>query len=72
MRVMYRMVEGRADQEEIDLVEQVTRQMEGHTIYAFGDAAACPVQGLIRHFRAMLLEGIAACQCEHRPALAAE
>jgi NADH-quinone oxidoreductase subunit F len=53
-------------------VEQVTRQMEGHTICAFGDAAAWPVQGLIRHFRPMLLERIAAYQREHQPALAAE
>jgi NADH-quinone oxidoreductase subunit F len=72
MRVMYRMVEGRADSHEIDLVEQVTRQMEGHTICAFGDAAAWPVQGLIRHFRPMLLERIAAYQREHQPALVAE
>ena len=36
---------------EIDLLEQVTRQVEGHTICALGDAAAWPVQGLIRHFR---------------------
>ena len=51
MRVMYRMVEGRADLAEIDMLEQVTRQVEGHTICAFGDAAAWPIQGLIRHFR---------------------
>jgi NADH:ubiquinone oxidoreductase subunit F (NADH-binding) len=29
----------------------VTRQIEGHTICALGDAAAWPIQGLIRHFR---------------------
>ena len=40
--------------EEIDLLEQVTLQVEGHTICAFGDAAAWPVQGLIRHFRSEL------------------
>jgi NADH-quinone oxidoreductase subunit F len=50
-RVMERMVEGRAEIEEIDLLEEVTRQVEGHTICALGDAAAWPVQGLIRHFR---------------------
>jgi NADH-quinone oxidoreductase subunit F len=72
MRVMYRIVEGRAHPHEIALVEQVTRQMEGHTICAFGDAAAWPVQGLIRHCRPMLLERIAAYQREHQPALAAE
>src|SRR5665213_3182820 len=60
MRVMYRMVEGRADVAEIDTLEQVTRQVEGHTICALGDAAAWPIQGLIRHFRPMMEERIAA------------
>ena len=50
-RVMNRMVEGRAEIEEIDMLEEVTRQVEGHTICALGDAAAWPIQGLIRNFR---------------------
>ena len=50
-RMMNRMVNGEANIEEIDLLEKVTRQVEGHTICALGDAAAWPVQGLIRHFR---------------------
>ena len=50
-RMMSRMVTGNATLEEIDLLEQVTRQVEGHTICALGDAAAWPIQGLIRHFR---------------------
>jgi NADH-quinone oxidoreductase subunit F len=50
-RMMNRMVTGQATIEEIDLLEQVTRQVEGHTICALGDAAAWPIQGLIRHFR---------------------
>jgi NADH-quinone oxidoreductase subunit F len=50
-RVMERMVRGEADIDEIDVLEEVTRQIEGHTICALGDAAAWPVQGLIRHFR---------------------
>jgi len=50
-RVMDRMVTGNASIEEIDILEQVTRQVEGHTICALGDAAAWPIQGLIRHFR---------------------
>jgi NADH-quinone oxidoreductase subunit F len=50
-RVMERLVTGEAEIEEIDLLEQVSRQVEGHTICALGDAAAWPVQGLIRHFR---------------------
>ena len=50
-RVMERMVTGNALIEEIDALEEVTRQVEGHTICALGDAAAWPIQGLIRHFR---------------------
>src|SRR5690349_17025070 len=50
-RVMERMVVGNARIDEIDMLEDVTRQVEGHTICALGDAAAWPIQGLIRHFR---------------------
>ncbi len=50
-RVMSRLVTGDAEIAEIDALEEVTRQVEGHTICALGDAAAWPIQGLIRHFR---------------------
>ena len=50
-RVMNRMAEGRAQKREIDALLEVTTQLEGHSICALGDAAAWPVQGLIRHFR---------------------
>ncbi len=50
-RVLTRMAEGRAEKREIDMLLEVTTQVEGHTICALGDAAAWPVQGLIRHFR---------------------
>jgi NADH-quinone oxidoreductase subunit F len=50
-RVMERLRTGDADQSEIDMLFQVTKQVEGHTICALGDAAAWPIQGLIRHFR---------------------
>ena len=50
-RMMERLVAGRAQIEEIDLLQDVTKEIEGHTICALGDAAAWPVQGLIRHFR---------------------
>jgi NADH dehydrogenase subunit F (EC 1.6.5.3) len=50
-RVVSRMAEGRAHKREIDMLLEVTTQVEGHTICALGDAAAWPVQGLIRHFR---------------------
>ncbi len=50
-RMMDRMVRGEAEIHEIETLEQVTRQVEGHTICALGDAAAWPIQGLIKHFR---------------------
>jgi NADH-quinone oxidoreductase subunit F len=50
-RVMERLVQGRAEKREIDMLLEVTTQVEGHTICALGDAAAWPIQGLIRHFR---------------------
>ncbi|OSQ48789.1 NADH-quinone oxidoreductase subunit NuoF [Thalassospira alkalitolerans] len=50
-RIMSRMVRGEATLDEIDLLWDVTKQVEGHTICALGDAAAWPIQGLIRHFR---------------------
>jgi len=42
---------GDAEPEEIDMLLDVTKQVEGHTICALGDAAAWPIQGLIRHYR---------------------
>lgn len=50
-RVMERMSQGKASVEEIDMLFDVSKQIEGHTICALGDAAAWPIQGLIRHFR---------------------
>ena len=50
-RMMKRLETGDAAFEEIDMLQQVTKQVEGHTICALGDAAAWPIQGLIRHFR---------------------
>jgi len=50
-RVMTRLIEGRAQKREIGMLLEVTTQVEGHTICALGDAAAWPIQGLIRHFR---------------------
>jgi NADH-quinone oxidoreductase subunit F len=50
-RVMKRLVKGEAEKHEIDDLLDVTKQVEGHTICALGDAAAWPIQGLVRHFR---------------------
>jgi NADH-quinone oxidoreductase subunit F len=57
-RVLTRMAEGRAHKREIDMLMEVTTQIEGHTICAFGDGAAWPVQGLLRHFRAEIEQRI--------------
>ncbi len=59
-RIMCRMVDGTAALEEIDQLEDISRKIEGHTICALGDAAAWPVQGLIRHFRPVMEERIKA------------
>ncbi|GEO82159.1 NADH-quinone oxidoreductase subunit NuoF [Pararhodospirillum oryzae] len=67
-RVMERLVTGEASIEEIDTLEQVTRQIEGHTICALGDAAAWPIQGLIRHFRPEIVNRIKARQGQARAA----
>ena len=61
-RMMDRMVRGEAEVHEIETLEQVTRQVEGHTICALGDAAAWPIQGLIKHFRPEIERRIAAHQ----------
>ena len=58
-RVMERLRTGDAEVAEIDMLQQVTKQVEGHTICALGDAAAWPIQGLIRHFRPELERRIA-------------
>ncbi len=50
-RIMQRMVRGNATVEEIDTLLELTKEIEGHTICAHGDASAWPIQGLIRHFR---------------------
>jgi NADH-quinone oxidoreductase subunit F len=57
-RVLERMVKGEAAPREIDMLLDVSKQIEGHTICALGDAAAWPVQGLIRHFRHVIEERI--------------
>ena len=57
-RMMERLVKGDADLEEIDVLLQVTKQVEGHTICALGDAAAWPIQGLIKNFRPLIEERI--------------
>jgi len=67
-RMMERLVRGDAEIHEIETLEQVTRQVEGHTICALGDAAAWPIQGLIKHFRPEIERRITA----HRTAVAVD
>ncbi len=55
-RVLERIAKGEASHREIDMLLDVSKQIEGHTICALGDAAAWPVQGLIRHFRHVIEE----------------
>ncbi|MFC0341217.1 NADH-quinone oxidoreductase subunit NuoF [Paracoccus niistensis] len=72
MRVMDRLVRGEAEVEEIDMLLDVTKQVEGHTICALGDAAAWPIQGLIRHYREEIEDRIKAKRTGRMGALAAE
>ena len=51
MRSMEKLIHGNANTKDIDILKNVCDQIEGHTICALGDAAAWPVQGLIKHFR---------------------
>ncbi|MEZ5773815.1 MAG: NADH-quinone oxidoreductase subunit NuoF [Hyphomicrobiaceae bacterium] len=69
-RVMERLVKGEAEKREIDLLLQVTKQIEGHTICALGDAAAWPIQGLIRAFRPLIEERIDMAKAKRRAAAA--
>lgn len=55
-KIMHRFVDGNAQPAEIDMLYELSKQIEGHTICALGDGAAWPVQGLIRHFRPELEE----------------
>ncbi len=63
-RIMERLVQGKAAIEEIDLLLDVSHEIEGHTICALGDAAAWPIQGLIRHFRPELERRITAAKAK--------
>ena len=50
-RMLERMAKGEASKDEIDMLGDVTKQIEGHTICAFGEGSSWPVQGLLRHFK---------------------
>ncbi|KAF8072132.1 NADH-ubiquinone oxidoreductase 51 kDa subunit [Lyophyllum atratum] len=59
MNMMDRITEGRAHTREIDMLLELSKQIEGRTICALGDAAAWPIQGLMRHYRPLVEERIA-------------
>tara|TARA_B110000090_G_scaffold202007_1_gene244750 strand:+ start:118 stop:366 length:249 start_codon:yes stop_codon:yes gene_type:complete len=49
--MLERMAKGEASKDEVDLLSEVTNQIAGHTICAFGEGSSWPVQGLLRHFK---------------------
>jgi len=63
--MLERMKLGNADFAEIDMLEELSYQIEGHTICALGDAAAWPVQGLIRSFRGEIEDRIDSYKAEN-------
>ena len=58
MRVMKRLANYDCSIEDLDMLEEVTHQIEGHTICALGDAAAWPIQGLLKHFKKDIISRI--------------
>ena len=57
-RILNRATKGETALSDIDLLDDVTKQIEGHTICAFGEGSAWPVQGLLRHFRKKLIKNV--------------
>jgi len=55
-RILERMAKGEASKDEVNMLADVTKQIEGHTICAFGEGSAWPVQGLLRHFKKEIIE----------------
>ena len=55
-RMLERIAKGDAEVAELDMLMDVTKQIEGHTICAFGEGSSWPVQGLLRHFRTEMEE----------------
>ncbi|PKI83984.1 hypothetical protein MVES1_002039 [Malassezia vespertilionis] len=63
--IMERFEVGRAALREVDMLWELTKQMEGHTICGLSDAAAWPIQGLLRHFRPLVDQRIESYEKEH-------
>ncbi|EJU03008.1 NADH-ubiquinone oxidoreductase [Dacryopinax primogenitus] len=69
MNMMDRFAEGRGQSREIDMLLEITKQVEGRTICALGDAAAWPIQGLMRHFRPEIEKRLADFNAANGPVL---
>ena len=55
-RILDRVAKRKATFSDVELLQDVTKQIEGHTICAFGEGSAWPVQGLLRHFKKEIKE----------------
>merc|ERR1712078_340188 len=64
-QIMERFERGQGREREIDMLQELTKQVEGHTICALGEAFAWPIQGLIRHFRRAINEAYQAYAEQH-------
>ena len=49
--MLCRIEDGKGLPEDLDKLEDVAAKIAGRTICALGDAAAMPVQGMLKHFR---------------------
>ena len=57
-KIMKRFVDGEFTEPEVKMLIEITKQIEGHTICALGDAVAWPIQGLVRHYKPDILKRI--------------
>ena len=57
-KIMKRFVDGEFTEPEVKMLIELTKQIEGHTICALGDAVAWPIQGLVRHYKPEIIERI--------------
>ena len=64
-KIMDRFVEGNFRKDEINMLYELTKQIEGHTICALGDAVAWPIQGLIRHYKPEIIDRLNKYNVEH-------
>lgn len=60
-RILRKIQDGHAHPQDVEKLLEISKQIEGNTICALGDASAWPVQGLIRHFKDTMLQKIQSC-----------